>query len=185
MQRFFADSLSRMGHEVVGVAENGQQLLDDFHDQQPDLVVTDIRMPEMDGLEAARRIYQQRPVPIVVVSAYHTDDYVDRAEQNHVLAYLVKPIKEAHLGPAISIAMRRFAEFQELRQETDDLRQALEDRKLIERAKGIIMKQADMDEPGAFRRLQKLARDNSQKLVDVARMIVVAAGALAPAEEDE
>jgi AmiR/NasT family two-component response regulator len=113
-------------------------------------------------------------VPIIVISAFHDPDLIVRAERNHVLAYLVKPIKQEDLEPAIAIALSRFNEFRALRQETDNLRQALEDRKLIERAKGLLMKRAGLDEPEAFRRLQKLARDKNQRLVEIAHIIVTA-----------
>ena len=108
---------------------------------------------------------------------------IDRAETNHVLCYLVKPIKQADLEPAIALTMRRFEQFRALRTEAADLRQALSDRKIIERAKGILMKKVKLDEHDAFRRRQKLARDNNRKLVDVAQMIVTAEEAMRPADE--
>jgi response regulator NasT len=111
---------------------------------------------------------------VILVSAHHDPELIRRAEADHIMAYLVKPIKQGDLGPAIALAMRRFEQFEQLRQEAADLRQALEDRKLIERAKGILMRRASLDEPTAFRRLQKTASDKNLKLVDVARMIVTA-----------
>src|SRR5262249_45272192 len=101
-------------------------------------------------------------------------EFVRRAEADHILAYLVKPIKQADLEPAIGIAVRRFEQFQALRQETADLKQALEDRKTIEKAKGILMKKTGMDENDAFRRLQKLASEKNKKLVEIARSILTA-----------
>ena len=184
MQEFFQESLTRLGHDVIAVAASGEQLVRQCHELEPDLVITDIKMPGMDGLDAAQKIYRDRPGPIVVVTAYHDSPFVERAEQNHILAYLLKPIQDVDLVPAITIAMRRFEEFQALHKEADNLRQALDDRKVIERAKGILMKQAQLDEESAFRRLQKLARSNSKKLVEVARMIVVTAQALEPSDED-
>ena len=120
---------------------------------RPDLVITDIKMPDMDGIDAATQIYRERPIPVILVSAYHDPEFIRRAEADHILAYLVKPIKQADLEPAIALAMRRFEQFQALRKEAADLRQALEDRKVIERAKGILMKKAGLDEHDAFRRL--------------------------------
>ena len=105
---------------------------------------------------------------------------IERAEADHILGYLVKPIKQADLEPVIALAMRRFEQFQALRQEAADLRQALEDRKIIERAKGILMKKASLDEQEAFRRLQKLASDKNRKLVEIARMILTAEEAFQP-----
>jgi two-component system, response regulator PdtaR len=184
VREFMQDALERLGYDVVASAANGRELVERCRTLQPDLVITDIKMPEMDGLEAASEIYRDRPIPIVVVTAYHDAPFVQRAEENQVLAYMVKPVKETDLAPAITIAMRRFEQFQELREETDNLRQALEDRKTIERAKGILMKQAHLDEDAAFRRLQKLARSNSKKLIEVAKMIVVTAQALEPHGDD-
>src|SRR5262249_36674286 len=137
-------------------------------------------MPEMDGIDAAMQIYRERPVPVILVSAYHDSTLIARAGADHVLGYLVKPIKQADLEPAIMLAMRRFEQFEALRKEAADLRQALEDRKLIERAKGILMKRGPLDEQEAFRRLQKLASEKSRRLVDIAQMVLVAEEAAHP-----
>ena len=174
MRKYLEETLTVLGHQVVLVAKTGKELVQQYVTVRPDLVITDVRMPDMDGLEAAAAIYATDLVPIIVVSAHHDADLIERAENNHVVAYLVKPIKQENLGPAIAIAMRRFQEFQTTRQEANDLRQALEDRKILERAKGILMKRTGLDEPEAFRRLQKLARDNNRKLVDIAKNIVMA-----------
>src|SRR5205085_4609312 len=120
------------------------------------------------------------PVPVILVSAFHDAALIERAEADHILGYLVKPIKQADLEPAIGLAVRRFEQFQELRQQAADLRQALEDRKVIERAKGVFMKRGALDEPEAFRRLQKLASAKSRKLIDIAQMILVAEEAVEP-----
>src|SRR5207244_3691974 len=116
---------------------------------RPDLVITDIKMPDMDGIDAASRIYRDAPVPVILVSAHHDAEFIRRAEAEHILAYLVKPIKQADLEPAIAIAMRRFEQFQALRREASDLKQALEDRKVIERAKGVLTKKANLGESDA------------------------------------
>lgn len=172
MRQFFEDCLVRMGHQVVGLAKTGRELIDLCERLEPDLVVTDVRMPDLDGLDAVDVIYQRRPIPIIVVSAFHEAKLIDRAKSNHVLAYLIKPIKEEDLAATIAIASERFDEFQTLRKEADTLRQAIEDRKIIERAKGILMKQRDMDEGAAFRQLQHIARSQSVKMVHVAKVIL-------------
>ena len=148
MREYFQKILPRLGHEVVAVAENGRELVEQCRAAQPDLVITDIKMPDMDGIDAAAQIYRERPVPVILVSAYHDAEFIRRAEADHIMAYLVKPIKQADLEPAIALAMRRFEQFQALRREAADLRQALEDRKVIERAKGLLMKKAGLDEQG-------------------------------------
>ena len=180
MRDYFRKILPRLGHQVVAAAATGRELVEQCRETQPDLVITDIKMPDMDGIDAATAMYQERPVPVILVSAYHDPDLITRAEADHILGYLVKPIKQSDLGPSISLAMRRFEQFEALRRETADLRQALEDRKVIERAKGLLMKKAGLDEPEAFRRLQKLAMDNNAKMVEVARMVLTADQALQP-----
>ena len=171
---YFKKILPRLGHRVIAAAENGMQLVEECRKHKPDLVITDIKMPDMDGIDAAQQIYERQPMPIILVSAYHDSELIHRAEADHVLGYLVKPIKQGDLEPAIALAMRRFEQFEALRQEAADLRQALEDRKIIERAKGILMKKAEMDEQAAFRRMQKLASEKNLKLVELARIILTA-----------
>ncbi len=178
MVKFLAETLKRLGHKVVGKAAGGQQLIESVLELKPDLLITDIKMPEMDGIEAVRQICQTHPIPVVLVSAYHDSDLIQRAMSGHVMAYLVKPIKQADLETTIAVAIRRFKEFTALQQQTTDLRQALEDRKTIERAKGVLMKRAGFDEPDAFRRLQQLASEKNLKLVRVAEMIVTAEEAM-------
>jgi len=180
MREYFQKSLLRLGHKVVSVAQTGRELVEQCRAGQPDLVITDIKMPDMDGIEAAVQINRERPVPVILVSAYHDATLIERAEADHILGYLIKPIKQADLEPVIGLAMRRFEQFQALRKEAADLRQALEDRKTIERAKGVIMKRGQMDEQEAFRRLQKLASEKSRKLVEVAQMILIAEEAVVP-----
>jgi two-component system, response regulator PdtaR len=182
MHDYYRDVLPLMGHRVTAAAENGRELLRYCRVSRPDLIITDIKMPELDGLEAAEQVGRAEPIPVILVSAYHDPDLFARARGINVLAYLVKPIKQADLEAAIAIVMQRFEQLQALRREAGELRQALEDRKLIERAKGVLMKKAALDEPEAFRRLQKLARDNNQKLVEVAQMIIRAEAAFQPPE---
>lgn len=174
MRQYLQETLTLLGHHVLSLARTGKELVQLCRSLDPELVITDIQMPDMDGLDAAAAIYANDLLPIIVVSAYHDPELIERAEKNHVVAYLVKPIKKENLEPAIAIAMRRFREFRATRQEAADLRQALEDRKIIERAKGILMKRTRLDEPEAFRRLQKLASVNNRKLVEVAQSIVMA-----------
>ena len=178
MREYFQKILPVLGHSVVSAAATGKQLVEHCRTDQPDLVITDIKMPDMDGIDAAVEIYRQNAIPVILVSAYHDAKLIDRAESDHILAYLVKPIKQADLEPAIGLAMRRFAQFEALRKEATDLRQALADRKIIERAKGVLMTRAGLDEQTAFRRLQKLASEKNLKLVDIASMIVTADEAL-------
>ncbi len=172
MREYLERILPSLGHTVVSAADNGRSLVEQCLEHQPDLVITDIRMPEMDGIEAAEEIYRTRPVPIILISAFHDPELIQRAELDHVMAYLVKPVKQAHLEPAIALAWRRFEQFEALRREAADLRQALADRKLIERAKGVIMRRGGVDEPAAFRRLQRAASRENRRLVEIAQMVI-------------
>jgi response regulator NasT len=174
MRDFMWTSLERLGHQVVSAAATGKELIGQCRLLQPDLVISDIKMPDMDGVDAAAAIYRDQPLPIILISAYHDPDLIARATREHILAYLIKPIKDTDLIPAISVAMERFQEFDALRKEAANSKQALEDRKTIERAKGIVMRRTGLEEPEAFRRLQKMASSKSQKLVEIARMIVTA-----------
>jgi response regulator NasT len=172
MRDYLRETLSLMGHEVVGTAATGVELVDVCRNHRPELIITDIRMPDMDGIQAAEQLSGDEPIPIILVSAFHDAQTIERAESNQILAYLVKPIKANNLEPAVGIAIRRFEQFQELRNEAASLRQALEDRKVIERAKGLMMKKANLDEQEAFQRLQKLARANQKKLVEMAALFL-------------
>jgi response regulator NasT len=174
MRDYFQHILPVLGHQVVSVAKNGRELVALCRRNAPDLVITDIKMPDMDGIDAAAEIYKHAALPVILVSAHHDVDTIKRAETDYVMAYLVKPIKQADLEPAIAIALHRFAQFQALRKEASDLKQALEDRKSIEKAKGILMKKANLDETQAFRRLQKLASEKNKKLIEIARSILTA-----------
>jgi response regulator NasT len=137
-------------------------------------------MPGMDGLEATEAIYNERPVAVVLVSAHYDKNLIQRAQLNYVMAYLVKPVTEADLETSLAIASERFAQFQKVLDESRSLRQALQDRKVIERAKGIIMQAAQVSELEAFRRLQKMSWDRNLKMAEVASSIVTAAMAMNP-----
>ncbi|HUY91591.1 MAG TPA: response regulator [Pirellulales bacterium] len=184
MRDWFERILPTLGHQVVSVAESGKELVEHCRSLKPDLIITDIKMPDMDGIDASQEICSERPLPVILVSAYHDPELIRRAEANHVLAYLVKPIGKAALEPAIGLAMRRFEELQALRKEAADLRQTLADRRIIEQAKGVLMKITAIDERAAFRRLQELAADKNQKLVIAAQSVLALEKTLRPAAEN-
>jgi len=174
IREYLQEVLPRLGHEVVAVAENGVQLVERCRTARPDLVIADVKMPDMDGLDATTAINQDRQVPVVLVSAHHDDAILGRLGREPVMGYLVKPIGEADLKAAITVAMLRFRHFQELHREASDLRQALEDRKVIERAKGVLMHRLRVDEEEAFRRLRSAASAQNRKLIEVGRQILEA-----------
>jgi response regulator NasT len=166
--------LNALGHKVVAEASNGQEAVVLAKTVRPDLVIMDIKMPVMDGIEAAERITQDGPIPIILLTAYSEAQLVERAAQANVAAYLMKPVAAEDLLPAITLALTRFRQFQALRHEVDDLREALETRKIVERAKGILMRRLDLSEDEAFRRLQKQSQDTNRRLSEVAQAIVTA-----------
>jgi len=175
---FFHDlyqkTLAALGHELVAVAKTGRELVEACRTHSPNLVISDIRMEDMDGITAAQEICRAEATPIIFVSGYYDSELIERAQADYVLGYLVKPVRKADLETAIAIAMRRFEEYQILRMEADHYRQTLVNRKIIERAKGILMKKAAINEGDAFARLQNLATQKDRKLVDIAQMIVTA-----------
>lgn len=183
MREYFEELLPLMGHEVVASAGDGADLVLQCRQARPDLVITDIKMPKLDGIEAGLQIHGEFAVPVILVSAYHEADLLERAEASHILAYLVKPVKQADLEAAICIATRRFKQLRVLEKETRELKQALEDRKTIERAKGLLMKNGNLPEDVAHRRLQNLARTKNQKMADVARCIITTFEALQMGDE--
>jgi len=174
----YAKMLKALGNTVVATASDGVELIAKCREHHPDLVITDIKMGDLDGIEAARQICQTEAVPILFVSGYSDTELIERAQSDYVLGYLIKPVRKADLEAAIAIAMGRFQEFQILRMEADHYRQTLAHRKLIERAKGILMTKAGLGEADAFARLQGLARDKQQKLVEIAETIITADGIL-------
>lgn len=174
MREFYQRMLPLLGHEVVVAAASGAELVERCRGQRLDLLITDIRMPDLDGIEAAARLCGDVPLPVILVSGHQDSELLERARADYIMAYLVKPIDQDDLAPAITIAMSRFDQFQTLHREAADLRQALQDRKVIEKAKGIVMKVAGIDESEAFRRLQRMASDRNRKLVEVAQMILLA-----------
>jgi two-component system, response regulator PdtaR len=171
LREYYQELLPRLGHQVA-VAETGRQLVELCRAGRPDLVITDIRMPDMEGIAAAAEVNRDRPVPIILVSAHSDPTLRAQAHEEYIMAYLVKPVKAEDLDAAIDLALKRFEQFQALRQEATDLRQALEDRKVIERAKGALMRRLGVDEGEAFRRLRKLSSDHNRKLVDVSRSVL-------------
>src|SRR5436190_1086872 len=174
MREFIREALERLGHEVVGDCVTGRELMATAQKTTPDLILADIRMPDTDGIEAARAINRERPVPVILITAYHDEETLARAGGDHVVGYLLKPVSEPELKTAITLAMTRFERAQAMSKEAADLRQALEDRKLVERAKGIVMKRLHTDEDDAFRRMRKQASHQNAKLHEVCKGILAA-----------
>jgi response regulator NasT len=166
--------LKLLGHEVVGEAATGDEAVDLAHKLKPDLAILDIKMPNSDGIEAARRITTDCPIPIVLLTAYSEQDLAQRAADAGIFAYLMKPVSEADLLPAILMATARFSEFQIMQRGINDLREALETRKVVEQAKGILMQRKGLNEADAFRTLQLQSQKENKKLIEIAKAVIVA-----------
>jgi len=167
------EMLSNLGYLVVGEAGDGRSAVHLARELRPDLVLMDIKMPDMDGIEAARILTEERIAPVVLLTAFSQRDLVDRAKEAGVVGYLVKPIQEADLTPAIEVALSRFAEFRELEKEVDDLAEQLETRKLVDRAKGILMDTQGLSEAAAFRRIQKMSMNTRKSMKEIAQAIIL------------
>jgi AmiR/NasT family two-component response regulator len=169
---FLKETLEKLGNQVVGEAATGTDMVRTVLEMEPDVVVFDIHLPRLNGLDALRQIYQERVVAAVAITADRDQELVRRALEEHVLAYLVKPVEEHQLLPAIMIARAQFAELRELNQENASLRQALQNRKIIERAKGVLMKRYRWTEAEAFRRLQRGAMNRRTTMVELAQNVL-------------
>src|SRR5437762_432414 len=153
------DMLERAGHEVCGEAKDGEEAVALARSLEPDLAIMDVKMPKLDGIDAARKILDERPIPIVMLTAYGQEELVSRAVEAGVFGYLVKPFREQDLLPAITTARARHEELSALREEAESLAEALAARKAIERAKGILMTKEGLTEEEAFVRLRKASQD--------------------------
>jgi two-component system, response regulator PdtaR len=168
------EMLTNQGYLVVGEVADGRSAVNQARELRPDIIIMDIKMPDMDGIEAAKTLTEERIAPVVLLSAYSQRDLVQRAREAGVVAYLVKPYREEELAPAIEVALARFQEFKELEAQVTDLQQALETRKLVDRAKGILMDKQGLTEAEAFRKIQKMSMDNRKPMKDVAEAIILA-----------
>ena len=170
------EMLEEAGHEVVGEAVNGRKAVELTRQHRPDLVLMDIKMPEMDGIVAAKKISTAKLAPVILLTAFSQSDIVAKAKDSGVLGYLVKPVQESQLFPAIEIALSRWQEMQGLEDELEKLKDSLETRKIVDRAKGIIMAAHKLGEQEAYRRMQQYAMQKRVPLKDVAQSIIKAAG---------
>jgi two-component system, response regulator PdtaR len=165
--------LTSLGYDVVGEAGDGQTALELTRKLKPDLVILDIKMPGVDGIEAARHVIDERLAPVVLLTAYSEHGLVGRAKQAGVSGYLVKPFRESELMPVIELALARFQEYKQLEHQVDELRDKLESRKVVERAKGILMEVHGLSESEAFARMRRTSMDSRKSMRDVAEAILL------------
>ncbi|MFN0070634.1 MAG: ANTAR domain-containing response regulator [Chloroflexota bacterium] len=169
------EMLENQGYLIVGEASDGRSAVNLARELKPDLVMMDIQMPgELDGIAAAKILAEERVAPVLLLTAYSDREFVDRARESGVMGYIVKPFGVAELVPAIEVALARFQEFRSLEQELGDTRDALETRKLVERAKGVLMEAQSLKESEAFRKIQKLSMNSRKSMREVAEAILLA-----------
>jgi response regulator NasT len=164
--------LEGAGHEVCAEARDGVEAVELARTEEPDVALLDVKMPRLDGIEAAKQILEERPIPIVMLTAYGQDELVSRAIEAGVFGYLVKPFREADLLPAIQTARARHEELSALREEAESLAEALAARKAIERAKGLLMEKEGLSEADAFARLRKASQLSGRPLKVVAEALI-------------
>ncbi len=168
------ETLQRMGHEVLAEAGDGRTAVELVRRHRPDLVILDVKMPGLDGIDAAKEIAKERLAPVLLLTAYSQQDLVRRAMDAGVFAYVVKPFQESDLLPAMSVAIARFREFDAIAQQAESLAAALETRKLVDRAKGILMDRYGLKEHEAFRRIQQQSMNTRRSMREIAEAIIIA-----------
>jgi response regulator NasT len=165
--------LSTLGYLVIGEAGSGTEAVRLARDLKPDIVIMDIEMPELDGIEAAKIIWDEKVCPVLLLTAFSQRELVERARDAGVMGYLVKPWRDSEVTPAIEVALARYDETRTLDQEVADLKEKFETRKLIDRAKGILMDQKGLSEAEAFRRIQKMSMNMRRPMKEIAQAIVI------------
>ena len=168
------EMLGNLGYLVVGEVGDGRSAVNLARELKPDVVIMDIKMPDIDGIDAAKILTEERIAPVILLTAYSQKDLVERAKAAGVVGYMVKPFREADLAPAIEVALARFKEFEAMHKEVDDLQLALETRKLVDRAKGILMDTQGLNEADAFRKIQKMSMNTRKPMKEVAEAIILA-----------
>jgi AmiR/NasT family two-component response regulator len=168
------EMLTNLGYLVIGEVGDGRSAVNLARELRPDVVVMDIKMPDMDGIDAARILTEERIAPVLLLTAYSQQELIERAKEAGVVGYIVKPFRESDLAPAIEVAVARFAEFRALEKEVGDLTLALETRKLVDRAKGILMDTQHITEAEAFRKIQKMSMNTRKPMKEVAEAIILA-----------
>jgi len=169
------ETLESLGYLVVGEAPDGVSAINLARELRPDLVIMDIRMPKLDGIQAAKILTEDKIAPVLLLTAFSDRELVDRAREAGVVNYIVKPFRDAELLPAIEIAMARYSEFQEMDKKIDDLQETLETRKLVERAKGVLMDTQGLKEQEAFRKIQQLSMNTRKSMREIAQAILLTA----------
>lgn len=167
------EMLTALGYLVVGEAGDGISAINLARELRPDLVIMDIKMPDLDGIAAAKVLTEERIAPVLLLTAFSQQELVEGAKEAGVVGYIVKPFREAELVPAIEVALARFKEFRALEKEAAGLKDTLETRKLVERAKGVLMDTQGLKEAEAFRKIQKLSMNTRKSMKEIAEAILL------------
>jgi two-component system, response regulator PdtaR len=165
--------LAESGFQIVGAATSGAAGLQLASASAPDVILMAVGLPDLDGIRAARKIMQANPLPIVLVTSHYDAATIERAKRAGVMGYLIKPLREGELLPAIELAISHFQEFVALQKENENLKKTLEARKVIERAKGILMKRQRLSEPEAFSLIQRKSMDMRKPMVEIAQAVIL------------
>ncbi len=168
-----AAMLRNIGHTVVDCACSGREAVEKAGRLSPDLVIMDIKMDDMDGLEASKRILEQQPLPIVILTAFSEAEFIELADDIGVSGYMVKPFTQSDLQPALTLARSRFKQLQALKREVGDLKEMIRTRKLVEQAKGLLMEKEGITEADAFRRIQQMSRNQNIAMAKLAEAIIM------------
>jgi AmiR/NasT family two-component response regulator len=168
------EMLTNLGYLVVGETGDGISAVNLARELRPDLVIMDVKMPDLDGIQAARILTEERIAPVLLLTAFSQQELIDGAKEAGVVGYIVKPFRESELVPAIEVSLARFREFKALEKELADTRNILETRKIVERAKGVLMDTQGLKEAEAFRKIQKLSMNTRKSMREVAEAILLA-----------
>ena len=177
------EMLTNLGYLVIGEVGDGRSAVNLARELRPDVVIMDIKMPDLDGIDAAKMLTEERIAPVLLLTAYSQQELIERAKEAGVVGYIVKPFRESDLAPAIEVAVARFAEFRALEKEVGDLKLALETRKLVDRARGILMDAQGLTEAEAFRKIQKMSMNTRKPMKEVAEAIILAQQASAASDQ--
>ena len=167
------EMLTSLGYLVVGEVGDGRSAVNLARELRPDLVIMDVKMPGMDGIEAASALTKEKIAPVLLLTAFGQRELIQRANEAGVVGYLVKPFRESDLTPAIEVALARFGEFKRIEKEVETLKDALETRKIVDRAKGLLMARDSLTEQQAFRRIQKMSMNTRRAMREIAEAIIL------------